>query len=75
MSQDLLLSNIENTETLLEQTITKPQKALENNLTKHVDTFKINISFSFEEGEQMLALINLGVYNSVFFYLQRKYPF
>ena len=64
-TEDLLLSITKNCETLIEQTHTKPQETLEFKMIKPRETFHFRTPISIE-GEWMIGLTDLEVYNSVF---------
>ena len=64
-TENLLLSLTKNCETLIEQTHRKPEETLEFKMTKPRETFHFNPSIK-TEGEWMLGLIDLEVYNSIF---------
>ena len=63
-TEDLLLSITKNCETLIKQTHTKQQKALEIKLTKPTETFSFKPSISIEVS-WMIGLTNFEVYNSI----------
>ena len=55
------------TETLIEQTKTKPQETLEVMLNKQIETFAFNPPINFsEEGKWFIALTSFEATNSVF---------
>ena len=67
MNNEWLLSIKKHTDTLIEQTKTKPQETLEIKMNKQVETF----SFSppkklFEEGKWLLGVTSFECKNSVF---------
>ena len=64
-TENLLLSLTKNCETLIEQTHRKPEETLEFKMTKPRETFHFNPSIK-TEGDWMLGLIDLEVYNSIF---------
>ena len=64
-SEDLLLSNTKNCETLIEQTHTKPQETFELKMIKPRETFHCKPPIQ-TNGNWMLGLTNLEVYNSIF---------
>ena len=64
-TENLLLSITKNCETLIEQTHRKPEETLEFKMTKPRETFHFNPSIK-TEGDWMLGLIDLEVYNSIF---------
>ena len=64
-TEDLLLSITKNCEKLVEQTHRKPEETLEFKMLKSRETFHFN-SLIHTEGDWMLGLIDLEVYNSIF---------
>ena len=62
---DLLLSITKNCETIIEQTHTKPQETLELKITKSRETFHFKPTIQ-TEGDWMIGLVDLEVYNSIF---------
>ena len=64
-TENLLLSITKNCETLIEQTHRKPEETLEFKMLKSRETFHIKPPFH-TEGDWMLGLIDLEVYNSIF---------
>ena len=57
----------EHTDTLIEQTKTKPQETLEFKLNKQMETFSFSPSKNHsEEGKWLLAVTCFGATNSVF---------
>ena len=64
-TENLLLSITKNCETLIEQTHRKPEETLEFKMLKPRETFHFNPSIK-TEGDWMLGLIDLEVYNSNF---------
>ena len=64
-TEDLLLSITKNSQTIIEQTHRKPEKTLEFKVTKPKETFHFKPPISIE-GEWMLGLVDLEVYNSIF---------
>ena len=63
--EDLLLSITNNSEKLVEQTHRKPKETLEFKMIKSRETFRLNQPF-YIEGDWMIELIDLEVYNSIF---------
>ena len=61
----MLLSITKNCETLVKQTHTKPQEALEFKITKPKETISFKPATSIA-GSWMIGLICLGVCNSIF---------
>ena len=67
MNNELLLLIKKHTETLIEQTKTKPQETLEFKMTKQRQTFSFNPPINLiEEGKWLLAVSSLECTNSVF---------
>ena len=67
MKNELLLFIKKHTETLIEQTKTKPQETLEFKMTKQRQTFSFNPPINLiEEGKWLLAVSSLECTNSVF---------
>ena len=64
-TEDLLLSITKNCETLIKQTHRKPQETLEFTMLKPRETIHFNPPIK-TEGEWMIGLIDLEVYNSIF---------
>ena len=64
-TEDLLLSITKNCETIIKQTHTKPQEALEFKMIKPRETFHFKPPIQVK-GDWMLGLVNLEVYNSIF---------
>ena len=64
-TEDLLLSITKNCETLIQQTHTKPQEALEFKMTKPRETFHFKPPIQIK-GDWMIGLTDLEVYNSIF---------
>ena len=64
-TENFLLSLTKNCETLNEQTHRKPEETLEFKMTKPRETIHFNPSIK-TEGDWMLGLIDLEVYNSIF---------
>ena len=64
-TEDLLLSITKNCVTLIRQTHRKAEEALEFKMTKPKETFHFKPPFSVE-GDWMVGLTDLEVYNSVF---------
>ena len=67
MNNELLLLIKKHTDTLIEQTKTKPQETLEFKMNKQMQTFSFNPPINlFEEGKWLLAVSSLECTNSVF---------
>ena len=67
MKNDLLLLIKKHTDTLIEQTKTKPQEKLEFELNKQMQTFSFNPPIILlEEDKRLLAVSSLEFTNSVF---------
>ena len=67
MNNELLLLNKKHTDTLIEQTKTKPQETLEFKMNKQMQTFAFNPPINlFEEGKWLLAVSSFECTNSVF---------
>ena len=67
MKNELLLLNEEHTETLIEQTKTKPQKTLDFVMGKQVKTFSFNPPINLaEERNWFLSVTSFEATNSVF---------
>ena len=67
MNNELLLLNKKHTDTLIEQTKTKPKGTLEFNMNKQMQTFLFNPPINLvEEGKWLLGLPSLECTNSVF---------
>ena len=64
-TENLLLSVTKNCETLVEQTHTKPQETLEFKMIKPRETFHFKPQIQIQ-GDCMVGLTNLEVYNSIF---------
>ena len=64
-TEDLLLSITKNCERLVEQTHRKPEETLEFKTNKSRETFHFKPPIQVE-GDWMLGLVNLEVYNSIF---------
>ena len=64
-NEDLLLSITKNCETLIEQTNTRPEETLEFKMIKPREIFHFNPPIQIN-GDWMLALTDLEVYNSIF---------
>ena len=64
-TEDLLLSITKKCETLIEQTHTKPQEALELKMIKPRETFHFKAPIQVK-GNWMIGLVDLEVYNSIF---------
>ena len=67
MNNELLLLIKKHTDTLIEQTKTKPQETLEFRMDKQMQTFSFNPPINLvEEGKWLLAVSYLEFTNSVF---------
>ena len=67
MNNELLLLIKKHTDTLIEQTRTKPQETLEFKMTKQMQTFSFNPPINLlEEGKWLLAVSSFECTNSVF---------
>ena len=67
MSNDLLLLIKRYTDTLIEQTRTKPQETLDSKRNKQMETFSLNPPFNLvEEGKWLLGVTSFEATNSVF---------
>ena len=67
MNNELLLLIKKHTDTLIEQTKTKPQETLEFKMNKQMQTFSFNPPINlFEEGKCLLAVSSFECTNSVF---------
>ena len=67
MNNELLLLIKKHTDTLIEQTKTKPQETLEFKMNKQMQTFSFNPSINLlEEGKWLLAVSSFECTNSVF---------
>ena len=76
MNQELLLSIEKHTDTLTEQTKTKPQETLEIKMNKQIEIFSFNPPINLaEEGKWLLAVISSAVTNSVFNKTHEKLSF
>ena len=64
-TEDLLLSITKNSETLNEQTLSKPQERFEFKMIKPRETFHFKSSIQIK-GDWMIGLTDLEVYNSIF---------
>ena len=73
-TENLLLSITKNCEKLVEQTHRKPEETLEFKMLKPRETIHFNPSIK-TEGEWMLGLIDLEVYNSIFNITKEKNKF
>ena len=68
MNNELLLSFKKQTDTLIEQTNTKPQETLEIVMNKQIQFFSISPPIKLiEEGKRLLAVTSFKATNSVFF--------
>ena len=67
MSNELLLLIKRYTDTLIEQTKTKPQETLDSKMNKQIETFSLNPPFILvEEGKWLLGVTSFEATNSVF---------
>ena len=67
MNNELLLLIKKHTDTLIEQTKTKPQETLEFKMNKQMQTFSCSPPINlFEEGKWLLAVSSLECANAVF---------
>ena len=67
MNNELLLLIKKHTDTLIEQTKTKPQETLELKLKKQMETFSFSTPLNLvEEGKSLLAATSFEATNSVF---------
>ena len=64
-TEDLLLSNTKNCETLIEQTHRKPEETLEFKMSKPRETFHFKPPFQIN-GDWIIGLTDLEVYNSIY---------
>ena len=76
MNNELLLLIQKHTDTLIEQTKTKPQETLEFKMNKQMQTFSFNPPIKLvEEGKWLLAVSSLECTNSVFHITNENNPF
>ena len=67
MNNELLLLIKKHTDTLIENTKTRPQETLEFRMNKQMQTFSFNAPINLvEEGKWLLGVTSLGCANSVF---------
>ena len=67
MNNELLLLTWKHTDTLIEQTKTKPRETLEFKMNKQMETFSFSPPINlFEEGKWLLAVTFFEATNSVF---------
>ena len=67
MNNELLLLNKKHTDTLIEQTKTRPQETLEFKMNKQMQTFSFNPPINlFEQDKWLLAVSSIECKNSVF---------
>ena len=66
MNNELLLLIKKHTDTLIEQTKTKPQETLEFKMNKQMQTFLFNPPINLVEGKWLLAVSSFECTNSVF---------
>ena len=72
----MLLLIKKHTDTLIEQTRTKPQETLEFKMNKQMQTFSFNPSFNLvEEGKWLLGVSSLECTNSIFNITDKKNSF
>ena len=64
-TEDLLLSITKNCETLIQQTLRKPEETLEFKMINSRETFHFKPPIE-AKGDWMIGLLNLEVYNSIF---------
>ena len=64
-TEDLLLSTTKNCETIIEQTHRKPEQTLEFKMNKSIESFHCGPPIQVE-GDWMIGLTDLEVYNSIF---------
>lgn len=65
-TEELLLAIARSNEEILKNVITKPQNTLEFKTNKSNDNFQFDQPHNLNDGEYMLGLISLEVYNTVF---------
>ena len=76
MNYGLLLLIKKHTDTLIEQTKTKPQETLEFKMNKQMQTFSFNPLINLvEEGKWLIAVSSLGCTISVFNITIENYSF
>ena len=76
MNNELLLLIEKHTDTLIEQTKTKPQETLEFKMNKQMQTFSFNPPINLvEEGKWLLAVSSFECTNSVYNITNENYPF
>ena len=73
-TENLLLSITKNCQTLIKQTHRKTEETLENKMIKPRETFHFKPPISIE-GEWMVGLTDLEVYNSIFNITKENYKF
>ena len=67
MKDELLLSIKKHTDTLIQQTITKPQETLEIKKNKQMETFSFSPPTNLSQGDEwVLGVTSFGCTNSVF---------
>ena len=67
MNNELLLLFKKHTDTLIQQTKTKPQETLEFKMNKQMQTFSFNLPINLvEEGKWLMAVSSFDCTNSVF---------
>ena len=76
MKNELLILNKKHTDTLIEQTKTRPQETLEFKMIKQMQTFSSSPSINLvEESKWLLAVTSFGATNSVFYITSKNYSF
>ena len=76
MNNELLLLIKKHTDTLIQQTKTRPQETLELKMNKQMQTFSFNPPINLvEEGKWLLAVSSLECTNSVFFITKENNSF
>ena len=76
MNNELLLLIEKHTDTLIEQTKSKPQETLEFKMNKQMQTFSFNPAINIvEEGKWLMAVSSLECTNSVFNITNEKNSF
>ena len=76
MNNELLLYIKKHTDTLIQQTKTKPQETLEFKMNKQMQTFSFIPPFNLvEEGKCLLAVTSFEAKNSVFNITNESYSF
>ena len=75
MKNELLLLIKKRTDSLIEQTKTKPQETLEFKLNKQMETFSFNPPINLSEVRWLLSVTSFEALNSVFNITQEKHSF